>query len=55
MYCPLLCSNPDNTIVSFGQCKEEACAWWIIVDSTGKCAICQMGAYATNHLENTGI
>jgi predicted RNA-binding Zn ribbon-like protein len=46
MFCPLLCIKPDNIMVSVGQCMEEACAWWIIDNSTGKCAICQMGEYA---------
>ncbi|MBP2655793.1 MAG: hypothetical protein H6Q73_3362 [Firmicutes bacterium] len=49
MYCPLLCSKPDNTAVSFGQCMEEACAWWI--SSTEKCAICELGVYAGNQSE----
>jgi len=48
MYCPLLCINPDSTVASFGQCKEEACSWWIIIDDIGKCAICQMGEKAAN-------
>lgn len=48
MYCPLLCMNPDSSVASFGQCKEEACAWWIITDDIGKCAICQLGEKATN-------
>ena len=51
MYCPLLCINPDHHEISFGQCIEEACAWWISDDTTGKCAICQMGAYAAAHQE----
>ncbi len=44
MYCPLLCNNPDLSTVSFGQCLGEACAWWVIVNGTGKCAITQLGA-----------
>jgi len=46
MFCPLLCIKPDNTMVSVGQCMKEACAWWIIDNGLGKCAICQMGEYA---------
>lgn len=49
MYCPILCINPKNSTVSFEQCLEDACAWWITVGTTGKCAICQMGVYAANH------
>ncbi len=49
MYCPLICMKPKNEVVSFGQCLEDACAWWITVDSTGKCAICQLGVYAGSH------
>ena len=48
MYCPLLLINPNNTAVSFGECMEDACAWWI-GGATGKCAICQMGEYAASH------
>ena len=52
MFCPLLCIKPDNTMVSVGQCMEEACAWWITdTNSTGKCALCQMGVYAAKQLE----
>lgn len=51
MICPLLYIKPDNTMVSVGQCMEEACAWWITDSSTtgtstGKCAICQLGESA---------
>lgn len=49
MYCPILCINPNNTMISFGQCVKEACAWWIADGENGKCAICQMGEYAANH------
>lgn len=49
MYCPILCINPKNSANSFGQCMKEACAWWITIGNTGKCAICQMGVYAANH------
>lgn len=49
MYCPILCINPDNSKVSFGQCMEAACAWWIVSGATGSCAICKMGQYATSH------
>lgn len=49
MYCPILCINPDNKVTSFGQCLQGACAWWIASGSIGKCAVCQMGAYAANH------
>ncbi|HEY3426832.1 MAG TPA: hypothetical protein VGL27_18705 [Negativicutes bacterium] len=49
MYCPLLCINPNHSTVSFGQCLEAACAWWLVSGDTGKCAICQMGVYAANH------
>jgi len=48
MYCPLLCINPNN-MVSFSQCVEDACAWWVTTGTTGKCAICHMGVYAANH------
>ena len=48
MYCPLLCIKPENNLVSFCQCLEEACAWWIITGDTGKCAMVQMGVSAAN-------
>ena len=48
MYCPLLCINPDSSPLTFGQCKEEACAWWITINSEGKCAICKIGEKAVN-------
>ena len=46
MYCPLLCIHPNNNTAFFAQCLEDACAWWITIDGTGKCAICQLGVYA---------
>jgi hypothetical protein len=49
MYCPILCINPNNSTASFNQCMQEACAWWIIADNKGKCAICQMGVYSASH------
>jgi hypothetical protein len=49
MYCPVLCINPDNRKVSFGQCMQDACAWWITTGTGGKCAMCQMGLYAVSH------
>ena len=49
MICPLLCINPKNKTVAFGQCLQGACAWWVTVGATGKCALCQMGVYAANH------
>lgn len=52
MFCPLLCIKPENTLVSFGQCLEEACAWWIKEDTTGKCALCRMGEYAAKQTES---
>lgn len=48
MYCPLLCINHDSSVASYGQCKKEACAWWLVIDDSGKCAICQMGEKAVN-------
>ncbi len=53
MYCPLLCIKPENNLVSFCQCLEEACAWWITAGTTGKCAICQLGVSAAVADETT--
>ncbi|MEN6411982.1 MAG: hypothetical protein ABFC84_04330 [Veillonellales bacterium] len=46
MFCPLLSIKSDNPKISFGQCMEGACAWWVVNNGTGKCAICKMGDYA---------
>lgn len=52
MYCPLLRNKPTSNEVAFGQCLEAACAWWSGDDTTGKCAICQIGIYAAEQTES---